>query len=249
MAQAYDDFEHVIVDGGSQDNTLAILGRYPHLVWISEPDDGMVDAMAKGFAMCTGEVVVYLNADDHFLPGAFAAVTPYFAAGSRVVMGRVVVRTERPGGTDEWINDPHTDLETMLRHWGPNAFCVNPVGYFIAREVQDAIPHNRENGDKHDLDFLLEVGRRFAIDKVDATLGVFNHEVGTITQIRQADPDYWNVENFDHSVSGLMFNDDHIDIECEMCHMENNYTSTHNCSECHDEDVTYPEKSPGLRVL
>ncbi len=59
----------------------------------------------------------------------------------------------------------------------------------------------------------------------------------------------WNVENFDHSVIGLMLNDDHIDIECEMCHMENNYTSTHNCSECHDEDVTYPEKSPGSRVL
>lgn len=196
LVQAYDDFEHVIVDGGSKDGTLAILDCYPHLVWISEPDDGMVDAMAKGFAISTGEVVVYLNADDHFLPGAFAAVTPLFATGSRVVMGRIVVRTDRQGDVNEWINDPHTDLETMLRHWGPNAFCVNPVGYFIAREVQEAIPHNTENEDKHDLEFLLEIGRRFTIEKVDATLGVFNHAVGTITQIQQADPDYWNVENF-----------------------------------------------------
>ena len=83
LRQDYPNFEHIIVDGKSTDGTLEIIKNYNHIIWISEPDDGQSDAMNKGFHMSSGEVIVYLNADDYFLPGAFKKVIPYFEKGAK----------------------------------------------------------------------------------------------------------------------------------------------------------------------
>src|SRR5258708_17772127 len=73
LAQDYPDFEHIIVDNCSSDNTLEILRKYPHLKWVSEPDEGQSDALNKGFGLSGGEVLGWLNCDDFYLPGAFHA--------------------------------------------------------------------------------------------------------------------------------------------------------------------------------
>ncbi len=70
MHQGYPNFEHIVVDGASKDNTLEVLKRYPHVHWISEPDRGQSDALNKGFRMATGDLVGWLNADEYYLPGA-----------------------------------------------------------------------------------------------------------------------------------------------------------------------------------
>jgi glycosyltransferase len=63
--QDYGDVEHIIVDGGSTDDTLAIVHGFPHVQKIiSEKDEGIYDAMNKGIAACTGEVIGILNSDD-----------------------------------------------------------------------------------------------------------------------------------------------------------------------------------------
>jgi FkbM family methyltransferase len=194
LAQDYPHYEHVIVDGGSTDGTLDILRRYPGLRWVSEPDKGQPDAMNKGFRMARGEAVVYVNTDDYFLEGAFSAVAPLLQAGAKMVMGKVKVLQEN--NQTEWINDPRTDLDSMLRHWEPDAFCVNSVGYFYRREVQEAVPFNLENDDKMDLEFLIEVARRFRIEKVDRVLGVFNYAAKCKTGREQVRPDYWRASDF-----------------------------------------------------
>lgn len=62
--------EHIIVDGGSTDATLEIIKRYAaadsRVRWISEPDNGISDAMNKGVALATGEVITHLNSDDYY---------------------------------------------------------------------------------------------------------------------------------------------------------------------------------------
>jgi putative colanic acid biosynthesis glycosyltransferase len=65
-AQRLVNFEHVIIDGASSDGTLDILKAYQHdqLRWISEPDQGIYDAMNKGVAIAKGEWVLFLGADD-----------------------------------------------------------------------------------------------------------------------------------------------------------------------------------------
>lgn len=67
-AQIGPEVEHIIIDGGSTDGTLEIVERFarPSLKVLSGPDRGIYDAMNKGFALATGDVVGFLNADDFF---------------------------------------------------------------------------------------------------------------------------------------------------------------------------------------
>lgn len=71
LSQTYPDIEHIIVDGNSKDDTVDIIKEYEpryhgRLKWISEPDKGIYDAMNKGIAMATGDVVGILNSDDFY---------------------------------------------------------------------------------------------------------------------------------------------------------------------------------------
>jgi glycosyltransferase involved in cell wall biosynthesis len=68
--QDYPNIEHIIVDGGSTDNTLEILRKYENkynLRWISELDEGQSDAVNKGFEMAKGDIIGWLNSDDTYL--------------------------------------------------------------------------------------------------------------------------------------------------------------------------------------
>lgn len=71
LRQTYPDIEYWVIDGQSTDGTLDIIKTYEkkfggHLHWISEPDRGIYDAMNKGIAHCTGDIVGTLNSDDYF---------------------------------------------------------------------------------------------------------------------------------------------------------------------------------------
>lgn len=76
--QSYDNWEHLVMDGGSQDGTISILQQYPHLKWITEKDEGHYHAMNKGIAKSTGDLIVILNSDDCFRPEAFSQVVGAF---------------------------------------------------------------------------------------------------------------------------------------------------------------------------
>ncbi len=79
LSQRYPNLEYIVVDGGSRDNSVEIIKRYEkHLsYWVSEPDRGQVHALNKGLERATGDLFAFINSDDVYLPGAFAAVTDY----------------------------------------------------------------------------------------------------------------------------------------------------------------------------
>lgn len=75
--QSYLNYEHIIVDGGSTDGTLEIIKQYEKtysMKWISEKDQGMYDAINKGFSMAEGDVFSWINADDCYMPWSLQAV-------------------------------------------------------------------------------------------------------------------------------------------------------------------------------
>lgn len=75
LAQTYRNIEYLIIDGKSTDNTMNIVKKYEdkfngRMHWISEPDEGIYDAMNKGIKMTSGELVGILNSDDYYEPDA-----------------------------------------------------------------------------------------------------------------------------------------------------------------------------------
>ena len=66
--QTYDNVEYIIIDGGSTDGTLKIIKKYKEQIdyWVTEPDDGIYDAMNKGLCLSYGEVIGIINADDWY---------------------------------------------------------------------------------------------------------------------------------------------------------------------------------------
>ncbi|MHB1348538.1 MAG: glycosyltransferase [Desulfobulbaceae bacterium] len=192
LDQDYVNYEHIIIDGGSTDQSLDILANYPHLIWTSEKDRGQVHAMNKGFAKATGEIIVYLNADDYFLCGAFSSVIPFFKQNHKVVVGDIIV--QKPN--EYFINVPKVRLAEMIRHWEMNAFPYNPVGYFYRREVQEAFPFDEQFPNMMDLRFLLEAVTKYEFKKINALLGVYRCFEKTKTIEDQQNENYWTVKNF-----------------------------------------------------
>ncbi len=79
LAQRHPGVEHIVIDGRSNDGTLEVLARYPHLRVVSEPDRNLYDAINKGLLLARGDVIGLLNSDDVYAPGAFAAASQLLA--------------------------------------------------------------------------------------------------------------------------------------------------------------------------
>jgi len=121
--QKYPALEYVVQDGGSTDDTVEVLRRFEGSLtrWTSEPDDGQADAINRGFAHTSGEIMAYLNSDDLLLPGALAYVARYFAAHPEVdvVYGNRVIIDEHDGQIGVQVLPRHDDEELTVLDFVP----------------------------------------------------------------------------------------------------------------------------------
>lgn len=113
QAQTHGEREHIVIDGASRDGTLDLLLRHRDLLdcLVSEPDAGIYDALNKGLARASGEVVGFLHADDVYADaGVLARIAQAFAdpAVEAVYGDLVYVRREDP--------------ERVVRHWRAGEF-------------------------------------------------------------------------------------------------------------------------------
>lgn len=81
LNQGYPNLQYIIIDGGSSDDSVAIIIKYAHYLtyWHSKPDKGQSDAIAIGFARATGDILAWLNSDDIYLPDTLAKIGKYFS--------------------------------------------------------------------------------------------------------------------------------------------------------------------------
>lgn len=91
LGQRYPNIEFIIVDGGSTDSTLKIITSFEsrfagRMRCISEPDRGMYDAMNKGIALATGELIGILNSDDWYEPDAVASMVEIYRKNNEAVL-------------------------------------------------------------------------------------------------------------------------------------------------------------------
>ena len=157
QAQTYKDIEHVIVDGQSTDGTRKLIEAYAkehaNVRWISEKDDGIYNAINKGIAMATGDVIGLLHSDDtlystdsiEYIANAFAQTD------ANVVYGDLQYRK---GGK-------------VVRHWKSNAFNSRTLKYgwmpphptvYVRREVYEQVgPYDDWFRISADYDMLLRI--------------------------------------------------------------------------------------------
>jgi glycosyltransferase involved in cell wall biosynthesis len=86
LLQGYPNLEYIIIDGGSNDETLSIIKKYEPWItyWISEQDEGQSEAINKGIAKCTGDIFNWLNSDDWYVQNAFYEVATKFLADTEL---------------------------------------------------------------------------------------------------------------------------------------------------------------------
>jgi glycosyltransferase involved in cell wall biosynthesis len=158
LSQDYANWEHIVVDGGSKDGTVAVLERYPRLTWVSEKDDGHYHAMNKGIARAAGDVVVILNADDCFRPGALRKVAEAFQAnpGWDALFGDVVF-VDGQGREIYRREEAVYDYKVLL--YGVDYICHQAL--FVRRAVYERLGsyRHKEFLNSADYEFKLRLGR------------------------------------------------------------------------------------------
>ncbi|MGI9091084.1 MAG: glycosyltransferase family 2 protein [Gemmatimonadaceae bacterium] len=171
VEQDYRPIEYIIIDGGSTDGSLDVVARFrDHIAaCISEPDEGIYDAMNKGIAAASGEIVGLLNSDDCYAAGAISSIVALAKdnPGADILYGNAILRT--PGRPDLLIRPP-----TPLR---ASDFWHNPIPHpamFVTRACYERCGLYRTSLKVlADYDLLMrsyDSGARFA--SVDALLAV-----------------------------------------------------------------------------
>jgi len=122
LSQNYPNFEHIIIDANSTDNTIDVLAQYPHVKVIREPDSGMYDALNKGLKAAIGDYIGFLNTDDHYAPDIFNLIAEQFENAA----------TDAVVGQAEIFRKDHIGKHVVIRQISP-ALPENLLGQVIFR--------------------------------------------------------------------------------------------------------------------
>ncbi len=179
--------EHIIVDGGSTDQTVPIIqqyaDRYPHIRWISERDQGQSDAMNKGIAMATGDIIGILNVDDYYEPAVLHRVVDRFQAlpEPTLLVGNCNI-WDGAGHLIE-VNRPQTlRLVDLVTGVNVHPYPCNPAAYFYHRSLHQITGlYAVDDHYSMDLDFILRAVQSANVVYVDETWGNYRRLEGTKT--------------------------------------------------------------------
>jgi glycosyltransferase involved in cell wall biosynthesis len=174
FAQDYRPIEVLVLDGASKDDTVEILRSYgaPELRWWSEPDRGVVDAVNKGLARASGDVVAIQSSDDFYLPGAFrAAIDALASRGAGLVYGDVeyVDAQSRVSGRTAL---PPFDL---YEYAGKLTYIPQASTFFTAEAMRAAGRWREDVSYAADAEYYLRIALRFPVRKIDRVLARYRY--------------------------------------------------------------------------
>jgi len=148
LRQDYPNLEYGIVDGGSRDSSIEVIREFEDRLswWVSETDRGQSQAINKGIARSSGEIIAWLNSDDLYLPNAInEAVSSFERFDADMVFGNAIIINEHGHPLNELVFD-EWDVEDLIRF---RVICQPAV--FMKRKVWEEV-----NGLDPDLHYLMD---------------------------------------------------------------------------------------------
>lgn len=137
LDQDHPYIEYIVIDGASTDTSVDVIKKYENRLayWVSEKDNGQADAINKGFAHATGDIIAWLNSDDYYLAGTISSVVKIFDQNSGVtlVYGNMFAVDEH-GKTFNTLNYKQLTLEDLL--------CFQIIGQpavFMRRSAMESV--------------------------------------------------------------------------------------------------------------
>jgi len=206
------DFEHLIFDNCSTDETRRVVADFPHVQFVSEPDRGQSHAVNKGLAAARGGIICWLNSDDEYAPGAFAKLRGAFSdPGVSVVFGDA--RQINYDGQGEVLQSARFSSRLDFIYWWRSEVKLHQPAVFFRRKVAEQIGFLRE--DLHltlDYEYWWRLSEHFAFRHIPEVLAIQHRQPDSKTIVawhkaleereRIFSPYYHLIEN--RNLPGLM---------------------------------------------
>ncbi len=163
LIQDYNNLEYIIIDGNSNDGTNELIKEYQKLfpiIYLSEKDEGIYDAMNKGIDLSTGDWLNFMNAGDYFYSNETVKnILPYLDNSINIIYGNTEIRYE--------------DFKVIKKEPAPNKLWMGRIPHqsaFINKGVMKKYMYNKDNKIVADLEFFMNVyyknGKIIKINKV-----------------------------------------------------------------------------------
>jgi glycosyltransferase involved in cell wall biosynthesis len=190
--QGYANTEHIVIDGGSTDDTKQVLEKHKDKLAysVSERDNGQSDAVNKGFAKATGDIIGWLNSDDYYSPGALNAVAKAFVDPSvNVVCGYSILFDEKSNEQKGFPTVTKTrGLNFQLRFADIN----QPATFFRRSIMAEFMPLNTTLHYLMDRELWTKYIQQYGVKGVvtiDATLVHFRYHADSKSESKEAEFD------------------------------------------------------------
>ena len=193
LAQDYPNFEHIVFDNCSSDETLEVLRRHTHIDWTSASDRGQSDALNKAIAKARGEIIAWINADDFYHPGVFdlAARELHRGTGTVAIAGKVEL-VDPDGAVRETVAPHFEGLDYLIGFWShPYGLCQ--PGVLFRREVVEKVgPFRTDLHFAMDYDFWLRLAVHYPVKAVDQTIAGYLLQENSKTVQSQGGMRFWD---------------------------------------------------------
>ncbi len=182
LNQKYPKVEHIVVDGGSTDNTLNILRKYDKKIkWISEKDKGQSDAINKGMKMAKGEILAFLNSDDVYLPGTLKSVANFFKKNPEAnwVSGDYYIINAKGKKIRPYVRwyKRFLRLFSSYRLLTFTNYVIQPSTFWRRRVMKEVGLFDVILPYEMDYDYWLRIGKKFPLFIIEKPLSAFRlHE-------------------------------------------------------------------------
>jgi glycosyltransferase involved in cell wall biosynthesis len=199
--------EHIVIDGYSTDGTREILEKHSCAIrLISEPDRGMGEALNKGFAMATGEIIGWLNSDDTYLPGALQKAADYFGRHPDCLWlyGNCRMVDEQDKEIRKWITRYKNRLarKYSYKRLLVENFISQPAVFIRRNALEAAGPIDMALPTAMDYDLWLRLGKLGEPGYIDDDLAWFRvhrQSISSMNYARQFEEQYRIHERYDQN--------------------------------------------------